>query len=132
MGARRDLHTDRRAAFGVRVVALVMLRTRSAVGLKLARGSFAAAGVLVYSMRPRRDKFEAPGPRVTEHEPPALFRNPGALPCQTPLRALSRGAPSPHSVRAARTARSPIQSGQAPDEFCDEEDEILTLRGNPV
>jgi Zn-dependent protease with chaperone function len=46
---------------------------RSALAAKLAFAAAAAGGTLLYSLRPRRDKFEPPGPRVTEQDQPALF-----------------------------------------------------------
>ena len=46
---------------------------RGAMSIKLAWGCVAGGGTLLYSLRPRRDNFEPPGPRITEHDQPALF-----------------------------------------------------------
>ncbi|MHB0972316.1 MAG: M48 family metallopeptidase [Thermoanaerobaculia bacterium] len=42
--------------------------------IKLAIGCVVGAGVILWSMLPRIDKFEAPGPLLTEQEHPKLFR----------------------------------------------------------
>ena len=43
------------------------------VHLKLAFASIVAAGVILWSIFPRRDRFEEPGPRITAQQHPRLF-----------------------------------------------------------
>lgn len=58
---------------------------------KLALACLIAAGVILWSIIPRRDNFEAPGPSITEEQQPRLF---------TELKAIAQrtGQTMPHEV----------------------------------
>ena len=60
---------------GIALLALAwfLLLTKSAAGLKLAFFSAVAGGTVLLSLRPRIDRFEPPGPRLTREAQPELF-----------------------------------------------------------
>jgi heat shock protein HtpX len=63
--------------FGVAVAVVLIWMAwtfADASTLKLAWGCVTTAGVVLWSMRPHRDHFAPPGPRVTEQDQPELFK----------------------------------------------------------
>ena len=58
---------------GLLALAWAALSVQGAGGLKVAFLSGLAGGTVLLSLRPRRDKFEAPGPTLTKDAQPELF-----------------------------------------------------------
>ena len=54
-------------------VPVVIMKTVERINLHLLIGCWAAAGLIIYSIFPRRERFVAPGPLLTEAKHPLLF-----------------------------------------------------------
>jgi heat shock protein HtpX len=58
---------------GLFAIAWIALLAKSAATIKLAFFSAVAGGTVLWSLRPRFDRFEAPGPELTREAQPELF-----------------------------------------------------------
>jgi hypothetical protein len=52
-------------------------KTLHYVNWRISLSCLAGAGIILWSIAPRRDKFEPPGPRLTPNEHPRFFKQPG-------------------------------------------------------